>query len=316
MMNESLVSVILPTYNGFSRGFLDEAVRSVLAQTQKRFELIIVDDGSTDDIAEGCQDCLRDGRVRIIRRENGGLSAARMTGIENSRGEYIALLDDDDRWHPDMLLRQLEFLDSLKDPQAAMVFCGIRLIDAQGKGIGARRRKAVGDIYQRLIVNGNGITAPSAVIFKRSVIDAVGNFDPAMRSLEDLDLWLRIARRYHIYSMPDLLCDYRLHDNTITAKSFAREEEYERKLYERVLADEPGLDRRTIFRNMFRRFAVRHLSLGNYAEARKALKDSLGQGFSLESFALFVLAGFPAGILNMVRSLRRRLRLLFFRGGE
>lgn len=89
-----------------------------------------------------------------------------------------------------------------------------------------------------------------------------------MRSSEYLDMWIRFSRHAHIYSMPDLLADYRLHGNTITAKSFSREEEYEVRLYDRVIYDNPGCVPGVIRRNMFGRFGVRHMSLGNYFLAR------------------------------------------------
>jgi glycosyltransferase involved in cell wall biosynthesis len=312
-MTEPLVSIILPTYNGISRGFLAAAVQSVLAQTYRKFELIIVDDGSTDNIAAGCREHLKDGRVRIVHRENGGLSAARMTGVQNATGEFIAFLDDDDRWTPEKLAKQLEFFAQCPDAKAGMVFTGVRLIDAAGHLIGARVKSASGDMYRRLVLEGNLITAPSAVMLRHSVIKEVGNFDPAMKSLEDLDLWLRVARRYHIYSMSELLTDYRLHGNTITAKSFAREEAFEQKLYEKVLAADPQFDRRTIFRNMTRRFALRHLSLGNYRQARDFLKQSLAYGFSLASSFLLLVTYVPSNWLESIKALRRRLRLAFLR---
>jgi hypothetical protein len=192
-----------------------------------------------------------------------------------------------------------------------MVFTGVRLIDADGKVIGARVKQASGGIYQQLVYQGNGITAPSAVMLRRSVIKEVGNFDPNMRSLEDLDMWLRIARKFSVYSMPELLTDYRLHGNTITAKSFAREEEFERKLYEKVLAADPQFERRIVLRNMARRFAVRHLSLGNYQPARGFLKQSLSLGFSLSAVFLWFLSSLPSGFLDAFKTSYRRMKLFW-----
>lgn len=312
-MKDPLVSVIIPTYNGLGRGFLKEAVRSVLAQTYAHVELIIVDDGSTEDIAGGCGDLLQDSRVRLIRRDNGGLSAARMTGIQNTTGAYIALLDDDDRWAVAKLAKQLDFISKCPDPRIGMVFTGVRLIDADGHVIGARVKRAAGDIFRELVLHGNGITAPSAVLFKKDVIDTVGSFDPDMRSLEDLDLWLRIAESFHVYAMPELLTDYRLHADTITARDFSREEEYERKLYDKVLAAHPEFSRQVVVRNMLGRFALRHLSLGNYDQARIFAKESLAKGFSVRSFVIFSATFLPSGWLKVFKDFRRRCRLVFLR---
>ncbi len=308
-MTTPLVSVIVPTYNGLKRGYLREALASVLAQTYANFELIIVDDGSDDDIEVGCSDILKDERVRLTRRDNGGLSAARMTGIELAKGEYIALLDDDDRWLPGKLEAQLKFFVNSTDPKTGMVFTGVRLINSNGVAIGVRIKSANGGMYRSFVFHGNGITAPSAVMFRRDVVDSVGNFDPTMRSLEDLDMWLRISRRFSIYSMRELLTDYRLHGDTITAKSFSREEEYERKLYKRILEEDPTLDSYVVERNMLRRFAVRHLSLGNYRDARRGLSESLRCKFSWESMGLFILAIFPPAVLNLMKNYRRQYLL-------
>ncbi|MEI6437729.1 MAG: glycosyltransferase [Candidatus Omnitrophota bacterium] len=303
-----LVSVIIPTFNGLSRGFLLEALESVLAQTCRDFELILVDDGSTDDIQAGCARFLKDPRIRIVRQENRGLSGARQAGIDVAGGKYIALLDDDDRWAPGKLAAQVAFLESRSDPQAGMVFCGVRLIDAKGNVIGARRKEASGNMRRRFVINGNGVTAPSAVLFKRSLVEKAGNFDPLMRSLEDLDMWLRVSRHTHIYSMPALLADYRLHGDTITAKNFSREEEYEAKLYERVIGEEPGVDPVLIRRNMFKRFGIRHMSLGNYRLAAEALARSLALRFSWEAALLRAACFLPPASLDGVKKIRQASR--------
>lgn len=302
-----MISVIIPTYNGLSRGFLKEAVQSVLDQTERDFELIIVDDGSSDDIRAGLSEELKDNRVRVVRQANQGLSGARKTGIEHARGDLIALLDDDDRFLPRKLEDQAAFIRQHPDTKVGMVFCGVRLIDAEGRVIGARVKSASGDIYRRMVQEGNGVTAPSAVMMKRDVIDAAGNFDPGMRSLEDMDMWLRIARQYHVYAMPECLADYRLHGNTITAKSFGREEEYERKLYDRILRQDASWDRDQIYGRMYGRFAVRHYSLGNYRAARAALSQSAAHGFWPDLWLLWVMTFLPAGFLNAVKSARRAI---------
>jgi glycosyltransferase involved in cell wall biosynthesis len=305
-MKSPLVSIIVPTYNGLSRGFLKEALESVLNQTYSFWELIIVDDGSSDDLKAGCDHILKDDRASLIRQDNQGLSAARKTGIEYAKGDYIALLDDDDRWDKQKLARQLEFFEKCGDPKVGMVFTAIRLIDDRGRVIGVRAKKATGNIYQNLIYQGNGISAPSAVMIKMAAIKEVGNFDPQMKSLEDLDLWLRIAKSFHIYSMDQYLTDYRLHNNSITAKSFAREEEFERKLYDRVLAKEPEAGRRSVYHNMNTRFALRHFSLGNYSQARKFYSESLAFSLSPRAMILWAATWLPSGFLDWLKMIRRQ----------
>ena len=137
------VSVILTTHNGASRGFMAQAVDSVLSQTFHDYELIIVDDGSKDGTKEQCQSHLLDPRVRYIWQENRGLASARNTGIRESSGRLICLLDDDDIWKPTKLERQLEFVHGeLRNfKRWGLIFTWIELIDAAGRLIGYRPQR-------------------------------------------------------------------------------------------------------------------------------------------------------------------------------
>jgi glycosyltransferase involved in cell wall biosynthesis len=181
-----LVSVIIPAFN---RGWcLREAVDSVLAQEFTDFELIVVDDGSTDGTAE-LLEAYRP-KVRLLRQANRGVSAARNRGIAAARGELIAFLDSDDLWLPKKLSTQVEFFRV--HPDALIVQteeCWVR----KGRRVnpGKRHRKLSGMIFEPSL--DLCLVSPSAVMVRRELFDRVGLFDEGLPACEDYDLWLRVG---------------------------------------------------------------------------------------------------------------------------
>jgi glycosyltransferase involved in cell wall biosynthesis len=199
------VSVIIPVYN--ARGFLRPTVESVLAQTWRDRELVVVDDGSTD----GSEDAVRDyrGRLRYIRQENGGVAKARNRGIAESTGRYVALLDHDDLWHSTKLEKQIDVLE--RRPDIGMVITDVAHIDREGRDlgiVGAGYRPS--ERFARLFVRGY-VPTPSAAVIRRSVLEHVGGFDEAFQSagLDDHELWTRIAEHYDISSINEPLTYHR-----------------------------------------------------------------------------------------------------------
>ncbi len=193
-----MVSVIIPTYN---RGWIvKEAVDSVLNQTCKACELIAVDDGSTDNTASILN---RFGdKLRIVRQENKGVSAARNKGIEVSSGNLIALLDSDDLWLPQKLERQISFFQM--NP-GALICQTQELWIRNGRRVnpGKRHKKLSGMIFEPSL--NLCLISPSAVMFRRELLDRVGWFDENLPACEDYDLWLRVASRYPVYLIDEYL---------------------------------------------------------------------------------------------------------------
>ncbi len=183
------VSVIIPAYN--AAWCVRRAVDSVLAQDYRDFELIVVDDGSRDDTAAIL--ATYGAALRVVSKPNGGLSSARNAGIAAARGDYLAFLDADDWWLPGKLARQVALLDG----QPGVLFCScttsVRTPEGQAlpdwrccKGEG----RALEDIFAvNAFVAGSG----SAVMARRAAFARVGGFDEALRSLEDIDMWMRLA---------------------------------------------------------------------------------------------------------------------------
>ncbi|GFO66732.1 glycosyl transferase [Geomonas limicola] len=187
------VSVIVPCYN--TAQFLGDAIASALGQTCEDLEVLVIDDGSTDSTPEVTASFLKDPRVRYVRQDNQGLSAARNKGIELSRGEFVALLDADDIWEPEKLERQLTVFGNL--PECGLVFSDFATFDDRGT-IAAQKNQA---ILERLslpefsqLFSRNNFMYPSTVIVRRTVLEQVGGFDTSLKSAEDYDMWLRVAR--------------------------------------------------------------------------------------------------------------------------
>ncbi len=197
------VSVVIPAYNAMI--YLPKAVESVLRQTFTDFEVLIIDDGSSDHIVPWASQ-VADHRVRLISQANQGLPGARNTGIAQAQGEYIAFLDADDLWEPTKLEKQVSCLDN--NPGVGLVHTWMLLVDEQGNSTGrVMKSNAEGDVWNQLVEK-NIIACPS-VIVRRYCFETVGLFDINLRSIEDWDMWLRIASRYPFAVIKEPLAYYR-----------------------------------------------------------------------------------------------------------
>jgi glycosyltransferase involved in cell wall biosynthesis len=192
------VSVIITTYN--RADFVQEAIESVLNQTFRDFELIVVDDGSTDCTAEILHKWGK--KIRSIRQENSGVSRARNTGIRLARGKYIAFLDSDDLWVQKKLEVQAHFLDA--NPQFSGCYTDEVWI-RRGVRVNPRNvhAKYSGWIFDRCLPL--CIISPSSVMLRRQVLDVAGFFDESLPVCEDYDLWLRIAGRFPLFFIDEKL---------------------------------------------------------------------------------------------------------------
>jgi glycosyltransferase involved in cell wall biosynthesis len=204
------VSVIIPSYNAMA--YLPETLESVLRQTFTDFEALIINDGSSDNIVEWVSG-VKDTRVKLISQENQGLPGARNTGIAHAQGEYIAFLDADDLWEPTKLEKQVRYLD--ENPAVGLVHTPMLLVDAQGKSTGRfMGSNAEGDVWQQLITK-NIIACPSVMV-RRCCFETVGVFDQNLRSIEDWDMWLRIAVHYPFGLIKEPLAYYRQLPNSMS----------------------------------------------------------------------------------------------------
>jgi glycosyltransferase involved in cell wall biosynthesis len=211
-----------------------QAVGSVLSQTRAVSEIIVVDDGSTDDTCDALQGEFG-GRVRYVRKENGGVSSARNLGLSLARGRYLALLDSDDRWLPGKHARQMEWLESHED--FGMVLCDVRRSGPAMPvpDIFRRRTQLPQDGFALASILLQPALAPSSVLMRREVYADIGGFDESLVTAEDIDYHLRIASRWKIGVVEELLVDYRVADDTLS--SLERTYGDYVKVIERVVAE-------------------------------------------------------------------------------
>jgi len=193
------VSIIIPTYN--RRDFLREAIRSVLEQSFRDFELIVVDDGSDDGTREMIQREFP-GLLTYLYQENQGVSRARNRGLELAQGEFVAFLDSDDLWLPRKLERQMAFMQS--HPKAQICYTDEIWI-RRGVRVNPKKKHAKysGWIYPRCLPL--CIISPSSALMRRGLLEEVGGFDEELPVCEDYDLWLRISARHPIHFLPEKL---------------------------------------------------------------------------------------------------------------
>ena len=186
-----LVTVVTPAYNVAK--YVGETVDSVLRQTFRDFEYLVVDDGSVDNSVDVVKAHVGDdARFRLVAGEHRGLSAARNAGVREAKGEYIAFLDGDDRWHPRFLERQLQLIQSLP-PDVGVVFCRSRLVLENGTLVFFQWQRVGRYDFDDFLVNNNPARNGSSLLIRKSCFADVGGFGEDLRYVEDLDMWLRIA---------------------------------------------------------------------------------------------------------------------------
>jgi glycosyltransferase involved in cell wall biosynthesis len=231
------VSAIIPTYN--RRELVQRAIDSALAQTHPIGEIIVIDDGSTD----GTGDALRSRygeRIRYHWQANAGVSAARNAGMAMACGRYFALLDSDDAWRPEKTARQVAWLDA--HPDFGLVLCDVVRVDADHKPYDVFHRREVlpedGWVLHRLLLNPSLV--PASTMLRREVFDTCGGFDPSLRTAEDLDFHLRVARRWQIGVIEaELVEAMRGHQDGLSGEASTYDDYV--KVVERAIADAEGL---------------------------------------------------------------------------
>jgi len=206
------VSVLLPVWNG--EAFLEPAIESMLRQTLSSFELIVIDDGSTDASAvmAGKFACCDD-RVRVMRRAHEGLSAALNAGIAAARGEYIARMDADDINVPDRLQKQVAYLDA--HPACVAVGAWIDVVDEAGLPLGVKTFSERHEQISAALFLGISPIAHPTVVMRRDVLRAAGGYDARTYPSEDLDLWFRLAERGELANLGEALLRHRRHKAAI-----------------------------------------------------------------------------------------------------
>ena len=275
-----LVSIVIPCYN--QAHFLGEAIESVLKQTYKHFEIVVVDDGSTDNTSEVARGY---SGIRCIEQVNQGLSAARNTGIRESKGEYLVFLDADDRLYPIALEAGLRCFRAF--PQCGFVYGAYRFINSKGSPLWSPILNRVDKEHYLALLRENYIGMNGTVMFRRDVLEVFGGFDTSLAACEDYDLYLRVARTFSIRHHDNVVAEYRKHVGNMSCDAelmlrtilfvlgsqwkYAKQDKRYRKAYNAGFRHAKGFYGIKLLKQVYRRIRVRLESKQAVREVRLLL---------------------------------------------
>jgi len=317
------VSVIIPTYN--RADFLAEAIQSVLEQTARDFELLIIDDGSTDN-TKNVVDSFNDRRIKYIYQKNSGVCIARNTGIKQAIGNYLILLDSDDILLPSAIEDESRVLD--EHPESGLIFGLVESMNKNGdvfspaKAIKCREPGTWPGTKEilNLFVHRNYI-CPSQSMVRKSAIMDVGMFDPAFSSgSEDFELWVRIAKKYSTSHLAKPVTKYRVHDQSLSGEQqLTVQARCNRRIYAGFFND-PELGRQfarfrpKAYFHFHLRFAAFAYGRGQMNTARRYLTKALKIRSNrtmwrsyLTWMVLYVKTYIPVSIIQKVRKVKNRI---------
>ena len=292
---EPVVTVVIPTYN--RAHLITRALRSVLAQTFTDFEIIVVDDGSTDD-TETVVISLDDARVHYYRQPNAGASAARNYGMREAKGEFIAFLDSDDEWFPNKLELQVARFRELPNT-VGMLYTGSQTV-TEGSPPETFIPSQRGNLYRQLLEQ-NVAHGTSSVMIRRSVVERVGYFDEQFPAIEDYDYWVRVSTCFEIDFVPAPLMRY--HD-AATPDRLSRgvsKNLQARELF--YLKHRTEMERFGVAHLFLQESAQRHLKRSHWdpTQGRKLVRAAIRtEPRALRLYALFAKSLIPTPIFRML----------------
>lgn len=272
-INNPLVSVIIPNYN--HAAYIADAIRSVLAQDYRPIEVIVVDDGSTDNSRQVV--AAFGDQVTYLWQRNQGLSAARNTGIHAARGQYIGLLDADDLYHPSFLRTLVPLLEA--DATLGAVYGGYQFVDEHGQPLPqiGNPTVAVEEFYATM-ARGNFLAA-HCLLVRRNCYESIGLFDESLRASEDWDMWLRISRSYGVAGAGVVLVYYRVLSGSMSS-DLQRMEQNRIAVLQKHFGAPQGdpmswpLLQRSAYGGLYRKSAIAFLQRGDDAHAYRSLRKA------------------------------------------
>jgi glycosyltransferase involved in cell wall biosynthesis len=300
------VSVVIPTCNRAS--FLKAAIQSVLNQTFRDFEIIVVDDASEDETPEVIRS-FTDPRIRCVRHEaNKGQGVTRNDGIRCASGDYIALLDDDDEWLPEKLKKQVSMLDS-SPSRVGLIYTGFYRVEGLIKRvIDQFIPQKHGYLYEDLWAQ-NWIKTCSTVLLRRQCFEKAGFFDEELPSAADYDMWLRISKEFEIEYVAEPLVYYTVHDNRISTNHESKVRGLEALL--RKHAPEFARDRQG-YSQKYLSLGINYCFVGNIKKGRKAFVQAIRlYPFEIRHYYNFSLSLLGENSFRYLKRIRDRYSMLF-----
>ncbi len=298
------VTVIIPTYR--RPKFLHRAIASVLSQTFEDFELLIIDDNSEDITAEVVKKN-SDARIRYYcNTNNKGGAASRNRGIREAQAAYIAFLDDDDEWLPEILQLQVSLLDQ-RSPDVGGVYTGYEKIkESTGESLGVTLPTKKGDLSYELLLS-NPLAGTSGLLFRKHCFDVVGVFDEALSSFQDYDLWIRISKYFQFEYINQVLYRYYVHDKKIWTNPQALSDGLD------IITNKhctEALAVRKHFSSQFLTVGVMFCYSGNLKKGRKAYWKAIKlYPFEIRNYFNLVLSLMGKDNFNKIKTLKQKLLL-------
>ena len=287
-----LISIITPTYN--REAFLPAAIESVLAQSYKEFELIIVDDGSTDNSRELINAYAdKDPRVKYLYQENQRQSVARNYALSIAKGDFICFLDSDNYWPHDKLEKSLKAFE--QHPEADIVYGDCITIDEQGNELHRNNMRRYSGNIAALLLKDNFVSM-NTTMTRRKCFNEMGGMSGKRRVADDYDLWLKFSARYRFQYIPEFLAYYRVMENQISSNKKLRFETNEKIILDFLAAFPDAVSKyeKKAGLTAFYTRKARHYAASDKKEAYKAIRIALGiNPFSLgvwRSFAKIVVS--------------------------
>jgi glycosyltransferase involved in cell wall biosynthesis len=288
--------------------YIEGAIASVFAQTWKDFELIVVDDGSTDSTGHVVSQFA--GAIRYIFQQNRGQGGARNRGIAEARGEFVCFLDDDDLWEPEYLATVMSVFRH--KPDTAALYTGFRMIDGEDRLLPQIGGRVVPphQMYDALLTG--GWFPPLVVTVRKACLNQVGQLDETLRGHDDWDLWLRISRKHVFRGIPDTLARYRIHPGGLSANTEHMLQDAKRAIAKHFGPDEGSPNtwpapRRCAFGAVYRTAALAYIQSGErdrgYLFLDRAFEISPDLLRDLTTFYELALGDQPRGYRGEVKAL-------------
>lgn len=288
-----LISVIIPTYN--CSQYLENTLQSVLNQTCNDFEIIVIDDGSTDNTSDTIKPYAS--HIQYHRQENKGAASARNQGIKLSSGKYVAFLDSDDLWEPEKLADQMNIIKN--QPDFPIIHTNASIIDSEGsmirKSANEKRQSCNGMIFEEFFLKNISLILTSSVIIDRKCLENIDLFDENFPVLQDYDLFLRLAWRYPVFFIDRPLVKYRFRPHSLTRTNISKNILDSEKILEKTISEHrdyfdqhPALLRKK--RKMLTMYSAKQLFYaGEFRQSRRYFRKVM---FSSPAAWLYYLLGF------------------------